>query len=1151
MKFKTRRPVGFALTLVLALGGAGLLLTAAAEQPTGTWASMGGVADGRSGAAAVPLADGRTLIAGGTGADGVPTDSVVVYDPLANSFIAVGQLAAARVGHTATALADGRVLIAGGVTNGSVSADLELFDPASGTSSVAAQMAQPRTAHAAARLGDETVLIVGGSTVGGVVLSSAELFDPASGSVIALSTALQQARAGASATTLIDGRVLVIGGSNGSTELATAEIFEPVSQTFAPVDTQLSVARSGHTALLLPHNAGVLVAGGTSAGAAVAAADLFLPAEFPDPFSYGIGRFAATGPLTTPRASAVGGPAGDAGYAFVAGGGADTAEAYRYATIRTDKDDYAPGERAVITGSGWQPGEEVRLLFQEDPAVHPDYVLTVTADAEGNIYWDQWAPEEHDLNVRFYLLASDSKSRAQTTFTDSNSFTVAPASQTVTAGSTNTFNWTFTATNSANVQTTTLTVPAGWTAPQTGAGPGQVTVTAGTCPASLQGVSGMVITIDQGPGNGTCANSTTFTLTYSNATAPTPASPPQTYTFINQHGQDPTVTVTAAANAAPIADAKTLSTDEDTAVAITLTGTDTGTCELTFSIVTNPANGSLGSITNNSCTSGSPNTDSATVTYTPNPNFNGSDSFTYKVNDGSLDSSPATVAITINPVNDPPVANDDAATTDEDTPYTFPASGAGGLKNNDTDVDHAAAALRITTVTDPANGTAVLNGDGSVTYTPDANFFGTDTFTYTLCDSGLDGTPANGDDACDTATVTITVNAVNDAPVANDDAATTSEDIYVDIDVVANDSDVDNTNAQLTVHSISTVHGGTAVLQADGRTVRYTPASNANDGTNPGGFSFKYRAKDPDGAPSNEATVIISVAPVNDIPSSSDDSYATSQAVTLNVPAPGVLQNDSDIENSTLEAQLVTGPGHAFSFTLNSDGSFTYTPVASYVGPDSFTYRACEVAGTGNPPASAPLLCSAPATVRITVTAGPNTSGALTTYTQGGWGASPAGNNPGTLRATHFTAVYGTAGVSVGYGSRSLRFTSSDTVQNYLPAGGKPATLTNATPLVDPTSSSAGVFAGQVLALQLSYDFSNAGKTPFGLATRCVASGPLAGKTVQYVLDLANKVLGGNVGLLAANGLSSISQLNDIVTRINENYDGGKLDKHYLTACTP
>ena len=93
-------------------------------------------------------------------------------------------------------------------------------------------------------------------------------------------------------------------------------------------------------------------------------------------------------------------------------------EVYRFATIKTDKDDYAPGELAVITGSGWQPNEEVTLLFQEDPAVHDDYVLTVTADGDGNIYWDQWAPEEHDLGVRFYLTASGSRSRAQMTFTD-------------------------------------------------------------------------------------------------------------------------------------------------------------------------------------------------------------------------------------------------------------------------------------------------------------------------------------------------------------------------------------------------------------------------------------------------------------------------------------------------------------------------------------------------------------------------------------------------------------------------------------------------------------------------------------------------------------------------------------------------------------
>ena len=172
----------------------------------------------------------------------------------------------------------------------------------------------------------------------------------------------------------------------------------------------------------------------------------------------------------------------------------------------------------------------------------------------------------------------------------------------------------------------------------------------------------------------------------------------------------------------------------------------------------------------------------------------------------------------------------------------------------------------------------------------------------------------------------------------------------------------------------------------------------------------------------------------------------------------------------------------------------------------------------------------------------------MTTYTQGGWGATPNGNNPGVLRQTHFPSVY-PAGVTIGGPLVTLTFATSNAVQNFLPAGGKAATLTASA--VNPTSSAAGVFAGQVLALQLSYDYSNAGKTPFGLATKCVASGPLAGKTVQYVLDLANKVLGGNTSLLAANGLTSISQLNDIVTRINENYDGGKLDKKYLITCAP
>jgi len=361
------------------------------------------LADNRIGAASVTLPDGRTLIAGGVAADGIPTDTIIIYNPADGGFASAGQLIGARVGHTATLLKDGRVLFAGGAIDGVVTADLEIFNPATATSALIGWMTQPRRGHAAALIPDGTVLIVGGSTLDGVALQSAEIFNPADESIVPAPENMHERRVGASATTLIDGRVLVAGGSDGNTDLASAEIFDPYFQTFMVADTTLSVARSGHTALLLAHNNSVLIAGGSSNGAPETAADLFVPAAFPDPYSYGIGRFAATNAMSAARSGAIGGPAQTDGYAFVAGGGAEHAEVYRFATIKTDKDDYAPGERAVISGSGWQPGELVTLLFQEDPAVHEDYVVTVEADGLGNIYWDQWAPEQHDLDVRFAL----------------------------------------------------------------------------------------------------------------------------------------------------------------------------------------------------------------------------------------------------------------------------------------------------------------------------------------------------------------------------------------------------------------------------------------------------------------------------------------------------------------------------------------------------------------------------------------------------------------------------------------------------------------------------------------------------------------------------------------------------------------------------
>ena len=150
------------MLLVSIAVGPGLVVWGQAPQPVGSWAPTGAIADSRDGSASAPLADGRTLIAGGYAA-GIPTPSVVIYNPLDNTFIAVGQMTGARVSHTATSLKDGRVLIAGGEIAGVATADLEIFDPSDGSSTMVGTMSSARAGHGAARLADGTVLLVGGS----------------------------------------------------------------------------------------------------------------------------------------------------------------------------------------------------------------------------------------------------------------------------------------------------------------------------------------------------------------------------------------------------------------------------------------------------------------------------------------------------------------------------------------------------------------------------------------------------------------------------------------------------------------------------------------------------------------------------------------------------------------------------------------------------------------------------------------------------------------------------------------------------------------------------------------------------------------------------------------------------------------------------
>jgi hypothetical protein len=367
----------------------------------------------------------------------------------------------------------------------------------------------------------------------------------------------------------------------------------------------------------------------------------------------------------------------------------------------------------------------------------------------------------------------------------------------------------------------------------------------------------------------------------------------------------------------------------------------------TVTIFTSPANGSL---TPTSAVNG------GSFIYTPNANFNGSDSFAYELSNGLATSPPATVSITVAPVNDAPTGVVNRAfNASENTPLPVAAP---GLLAGVEDLEDDAISVELVTNVPTAAGSVALNGtNGGFTYTPATGFSGTASFRYRAVDNG--SPPAASE-----ATVTITVANVNDAPVATADAYSTNEDAVLEVSaaqgVLANDTDPDaGTTLSTTAGTIPLVppSAGTLQLAADG-SFRYTPALNFS-----GSASFTYRARD-NGTPpiqSAPATVTITVAPVNDAPIAVADVYEANVGIALTVPAPGVLANDTDVEGNALSTQVVSSVAPAAgTLTLNANGGFTYTPAAGFVGAASFTYRASD---NGTPSA----LSAQPATVTINV----------------------------------------------------------------------------------------------------------------------------------------------------------------------------------------
>lgn len=321
--------------------------------------------------------------------------------------------------------------------------------------------------------------------------------------------------------------------------------------------------------------------------------------------------------------------------------------------------------------------------------------------------------------------------------------------------------------------------------------------------------------------------------------------------------------------------------------------------------------------------------------YVPHADFSGTDHFVYHAYDGVMASAPVTVSVQVRPVNDAPVAVDDRWEMDEDGVLRLAAP---GVLSNDTDADGDVLTAKL--LTPPTVGIAELNPDGALVYTPGWDFHGTVTFTYGARDGTVDSAPA---------TVTVVVRAVNDPPVAMEDSYQVHEDQVLTVvapGVLANDHDVDSAGLRAVLDASAT--HGTVKLEADG-SLTYVP-----DADFFGADGFTYHVEDGVDL-SRVVKVELTVTATPDAPVAVADSFRVAINGRLDLPAPGILANDVDVDGEVLSVQRVQDVAHGV-LELELDGALHYTPAARFHGEDGFTYVARD--GT---------LSSSPATVTFMV----------------------------------------------------------------------------------------------------------------------------------------------------------------------------------------
>ena len=368
----------------------------------------------------------------------------------------------------------------------------------------------------------------------------------------------------------------------------------------------------------------------------------------------------------------------------------------------------------------------------------------------------------------------------------------------------------------------------------------------------------------------------------------------------------------------------TFTTDEDSALSVLTTdilGTDS---DLEIS---NLSFGEISDVVNGTAVI---NAD-GNIEFTPNADFNGTAIIEYTVTDGTKTLT-GLAQVNVAPVNDAPVASNDTAVTEEDTTTIVLAA---ELFGNDSDIE--GDTLNISSIDNVVNGNAIINADGNIEFTPDANFSGTATIDYTVSD-GIDS---------DTTSIEITVNTVNDAPLANNDTAgAINEDTSITIlaaELLGNDSDVEGDS--FSIISVNS-DNGTATLNAEGQ-IEFTPNANFN-----GTATFKYTVSD--GSDSSEASVELVVNPVNDVLIANSDTVTTDEDTPITILASDLFANDvnDDIEKSLTVSQVSNSTNG--TAVINAEGNVQFTPDANFKGIASFNYTVTD--GTDSETASVEVI---------------------------------------------------------------------------------------------------------------------------------------------------------------------------------------------------